>query len=307
MIRSFIKALLPARVLRTLKDWRRDNRRKAWQRQVENNPAARVDKKVLVGHLRSLGVRPGQDLLVHSSLSRLGMVEGGAESVIAALQEVMGPDATLLMPAYPMQSSMLDTMNDSSTFDVRSTASTMGKITEVFRLRPGAYRSAHPTHSVAAEGPSAKDYIADHHYSRSPCGAGSPFRKLAENGGAILCLGTGVGKVTSHHVIEDQVDDFPLPVYVERLFEKRVRFDDDTFAMVEVRVHNPQFAAIRVDNHAGKEQQILAEMRARRIVREGSVGLAPSHLFNAVDLNLMLTDLLARGVTIYETTKIGLE
>ena len=60
-------------------------------------PATRAG---LVDDLRRLGVRPGMVLLVHSSLSALGWVVGGPVVVIQALQDVLTPDGTLVMPAH---------------------------------------------------------------------------------------------------------------------------------------------------------------------------------------------------------------
>ena len=51
-----------------------------------------VTRDTLTRGLRELGVAPGSVLQVHSSLSRLGYVEGGAETVIDALLEAVGPD-----------------------------------------------------------------------------------------------------------------------------------------------------------------------------------------------------------------------
>src|SRR5437764_11717166 len=51
----------------------------------------------LVADLRRLGVRSGDALMVHASLRRIGPVEGGADGVLAALDEVVGPAGTLMM------------------------------------------------------------------------------------------------------------------------------------------------------------------------------------------------------------------
>ena len=205
------------------------------------------------------------------------------------------------MPVYPMQMSMIDTMRDPTPFDVAGDRSYMGKITEVFRQMPNVKRSAHPTHSVAVLGPDADVYVAHHHESRSPCGRGSPFRMLSERKGQILCIGTGVGKVTSHHTIEDLVDNFPLDVYLPEPMSKTVRMPDGKTVQVEVLVHNPKLGPLRCDSHEGICAELLAEMKQRHIIREGIVGRAISHVFGAAELDDMHRDRLKRGKTIYAT------
>lgn len=295
-----LKRALPPRVKARLLDLRKRWRRRQWEKRVENDASALLGKDDLVAALRRLGLGPGRDVLLHSAMSKLGKVEGGAETVLVAIREVIGPDATLILPTYPLRQSMADWMSDPTPFDVRATKSEMGKITEVFRARPGVLRSGHPTHAVAAEGPRAAEYTAEHHQSGSPCGPGSPFRRLSEREGLVLCLGTGIGKVTSHHTIEDLATDFPVKVYLDKPLTKRVIFADGHEELVVVRVHDPALAARRVDNHPACEARILARMRARGIVREGAVGQAPAHLFGAADLDRMHRDGLRDGQTIYE-------
>ena len=60
---------------------------------------APVSREQLAAELRSLGLRPGQDLLIHCSLRRIGPVEGGAATLLDALLDVTGPQATLVVPA----------------------------------------------------------------------------------------------------------------------------------------------------------------------------------------------------------------
>lgn len=270
-----------------------------WKQKVESGESTRIGHAQLVIELRALGVQPGRDLIVHSALSKIGYVDGGPATVIAAIREVIGHNATLLMPCYPMQRNMLLTMQEAGPFDVLLDESTMGKITRIFRAMPGTLRSAHPTHSVAASGPAASEYTRHHHLSESPCGPGSPFAVLSANRGDILCLGSGIGKVTSHHTIEDQVTDFPVEVYAPEKMTKVVRFADGREQAVTVRVHNPDLAAGRVDNNPAKEREILQRMRDAGIVREGRVGDADCHLFGAFELDEMHRSGLKDGITIY--------
>jgi aminoglycoside 3-N-acetyltransferase len=53
----------------------------------------------IVNGLRELGVKTGDALLVHTSLSSFGHVQGGGQTVIEALIETVGPGGTLMMLA----------------------------------------------------------------------------------------------------------------------------------------------------------------------------------------------------------------
>ena len=87
--------------------------------------------------LRRLGVEAGDILFVHSSFKSLGPVEGGAESVIKALEDAIGPEGLLLMPSFNLVTWELRP----ETWDINSTPSTVGWITEQFRQLPGVYLS----------------------------------------------------------------------------------------------------------------------------------------------------------------------
>src|SRR5690242_7932293 len=109
-----------------------------------------VTQKQITNAVRALGVAPVDCLLVHSSLKCFGHVEGGAQTVVKALLECA---STVIMPTFNY---------DQFAFDPTSTPSLTGAITEAFRQTPGAIRSLHPTHSVAAIGPLAKELCKDH-------------------------------------------------------------------------------------------------------------------------------------------------
>jgi aminoglycoside N3'-acetyltransferase len=59
-----------------------------------------VTKDDIKAGLLDLGLKRGDHAVVHSSLSSLGHVEGGAEAVIVALEEALTPDGTLVMATY---------------------------------------------------------------------------------------------------------------------------------------------------------------------------------------------------------------
>src|SRR5687768_12720625 len=80
--------------------------------------------------LRALGLERGDCVLVHSSLSRIGRVAGGAEAVVDALLEVVGTEGTLAVPTFPFTGSMLEYLRSDPPFDAETTPSRMGAISE---------------------------------------------------------------------------------------------------------------------------------------------------------------------------------
>lgn len=63
---------------------------------VPNGPL--ITRDTLAQQLRHLGVKPGDILLAHSSLSSLGWVNGGAVAAVQGLLDALGPDGTLVVP-----------------------------------------------------------------------------------------------------------------------------------------------------------------------------------------------------------------
>src|SRR5262249_48798186 len=119
-----------------------------------------LNMKGIADGLRDLGVRHGDKLLVHSSLSRFGYVVGGAKTVIQALLHAVGVEGTVLVPT--LTGTHRDSPEHPPHFDVRTTPCWTGKIAEVLRQWPGALRSLGPTHSVAGLGVDAPHLLAGH-------------------------------------------------------------------------------------------------------------------------------------------------
>lgn len=155
-----------------------------------------VTRSQLVKDLRALGIKRGMDVMVHSSLSKIGRVEGGADTVVDALLEAVGRSGTLLMPSFNHRAAKV--------YNPMTTPTTSGAIPDAFWRRSEAVRSEHATHAVAALGPRAERYCADH--LEAGCWSPeSPIGQLVHTGGYILALGTTHWTTTAYHVAEDSV------------------------------------------------------------------------------------------------------
>ena len=153
--------------------------------------------------LAALGIRKGDDVIVHSAYKQLGGVEGGIETVIAALASVLGDCGTLLFPTLSYQFVNPEPPVNNNVFDVISTPSCVGAMPNVFMKLDGVERSLHPTHSVAALGARQNEYIKNHELDNEPVGSNSPFFKLKEFGGKVLFSGCSTGSNTSMHGVEE--------------------------------------------------------------------------------------------------------
>lgn len=177
---------------------------------------APVTVDLLVADLQALGLKRGMIVLVHSSLSKLGWVCGGPVAVIQALERVLGPEGTLVMPTHssdlsdpepwenpPVPEAWWQIIRDTMpAYDPALTPTRgMGAIPETFRKGAGVLRSAHPHLSFVARGRHAKA-ITQNHDLAFGLGEGSPLARIYDLDGWVLLLGVGHGNNTSLHLAE---------------------------------------------------------------------------------------------------------
>ncbi|OPZ81469.1 MAG: SPBc2 prophage-derived aminoglycoside N(3')-acetyltransferase-like protein YokD [bacterium ADurb.Bin429] len=173
-----------------------------------------LTKSDLVAAFRKVGLIEGDLVLVHSALRTLGPVEGGADSVIDALLETVGPAGTVAVPTHTWK-----IVNGAQpVFHQTLSPANVGALTNVFRLRPNALRNLHPTHSVAAIGPRAAEFIACPNMT-TPAQPDSPYGKLRDWGGKVLIIGPGLECCTFFHGCEQwagmprAVSEQPVQLY----------------------------------------------------------------------------------------------
>ena len=168
-----------------------------------------VSKEDIKRALKELGLGEGDTVGVHSSLSSLGYVEGGAEAVVDALLETVGRTGSVVMPTYSTNRRELPKTQEEADlgvtwkykvlpFDPQNTPCWTGAIPEAFRKHPQALRGSNPAHSLAAVGPRAAELVEGWH-------------ALLQLDGHILFLGVGLGCCSSMHLAER---DVRLPAHI---------------------------------------------------------------------------------------------
>jgi len=156
-------------------------------------------RKQLCDAFHAAGIRDGDLLLVHSSLRKLGPVEGGADTVIDTLLDTIGVAGTLVLPTHTWK-----TVNTQQpVFHQTLSVSCVGVLSNVFRVRPGVVRSLHPTHSLAAMGPRACALIEGDEQTTTPCSRTSPYARLRDWGGKVLVIGEDLACCTLFHGCEE--------------------------------------------------------------------------------------------------------
>ena len=192
-----------------------------------------VRKSDIVQGLRELGLKEGDAILVHSSLSSFGYVEGGADTVIDALLETVGKSGTVVVPTFTATEQ--HSARNPPVFSPSTTPSLAGRIPETFRKRPEAIRSRDPTHSVAVIGAKAVYLTQDHEKCITPCGIGSPYLKLAEIDGYILFIGVGLECNTTFHAVEE-LANVPYHLQLDWVYGRIIN-DDGTAEVVKQKIH----------------------------------------------------------------------
>ncbi|GAB4446315.1 MAG: hypothetical protein OHK0041_04950 [Anaerolineales bacterium] len=183
----------------------------------------------LVEEFRALGVEEGDTLLVHSSYKSLGPVDGGPQTVIRALEAALGTDAegTLIMPTFNFG------FNKGEPWDVRTTPSKMGVLTELVRTDPRAKRVFHPFYSFAALGKHA-EMLGSLRY-KSAYERNSVFGKLRDLDGKIMVIGLSyTNSMTFFHHIEQMegVDYRYLKQFTGQVTDENGVTYTDTFEML---------------------------------------------------------------------------
>lgn len=226
-------------------------------------------KHSLLNDLKALGVKPAGTLLVHSSMKAIGQVEGGADTVLDALSEYMS-EGLLILPAHTW--SQINA--EYNIYDPATEQSCVGLLTNLFLKREGVRRSLNPTHSVAALGRDAGDYVTGEEKYDTPLHYGGCWWKLYARDAQILFLGCSPKRNTFLHGVEEW-NRIPNRL-TEDYQHLKIRMPDGT--LLDRPVHRHFTPDMDVSENYDK---IIPVMRAKGHVKSGRVGDAQSVLIPA--------------------------
>ena len=160
-------------------------------------------KENLKNQLARMGIRPTDNVLIHTSFKAVGQVEGGPEAFIDAFCEYL-TDGLFLVPTHTWS----NVTRNQPVYDVKTTVPCIGLIPRTAAFRPDGVRSLHPTHSVWVHGKGAEAFIAGEELAESPAPVGFCWNRLAEIGTKILLIGVTNTNNTFIHAV-DEIADLP--------------------------------------------------------------------------------------------------
>lgn len=151
--------------------------------------------------LRELGVKRDMLLEVHTALSSLGTVRGGAKTIIDALMHTVGDGGTIVMPSFRLSHPMaLDAEDEKMGLTMKlrrlpegAETSGMGAVADAFRRRADV---------VNGEGIFQFSAWGRH---AEPCARDLGY--LIERGGRALMLGVDIYRLSAMHAVEDALPE----------------------------------------------------------------------------------------------------
>ena len=196
-----------------------------------------VEKQDIRKALGELGITETDTVIFHSSLKSFGRVDGGAETVIEAVKEHLCKGTTVF-PALRSR----DFLNAYKDWNIATTPSDVGLISETFRKQQGVLRSDQETHSVCACGVNAQ-FLTEGHKTGKPrigvfgdyaFGHHSPWQKLYDLDGKVVMLGVTLVYNTMKHLAEymllnDVVDAISDETVKAQAIGKIARFSDQPY------------------------------------------------------------------------------
>lgn len=163
--------------------------------------------------IEAVGIVPGDIVMVHAAISKIGPLLNGPDALIWALRDAVGRGGTVM--SYTDWDARYDDLLDDEgrvpeawrthipPFDPQASRAIRdnGVLPEFLRTTPGALRSGSPGSSIVAIGARAEELTADHPINYG-YGEGSPLARLVDAKGKVMMIGAPYDTMTLLHHAE---------------------------------------------------------------------------------------------------------
>lgn len=234
-----------------------------------------------------LQLQAGDRIIVASSFGYLN-AKYSPEDVIELLQNIITSDGTIMMPFYPPINSD-EWAKGNYVFDMRTTQSGMGVLTNVFSKMPGVYKSIHPTKAVCVWGRDAQMIVAGHNNSTTPFYWDSPYGKFLKMG--CKSLGLGLKNIPIFHTFEDVLSSNKFEYYFPESIPLRVKLISGEEIQVNTHIHNTD-----VLNHCVSAGDFVASLHCKTYKKVG-FGLSFLYVIDNTDLYNQVKLSFEKGIT----------
>lgn len=225
-------------------------------------PVKKVEQKVeqedvsinlIFSKWREWGIKPGDILLVTSSYVQLKRFQLEPEQIIDLIVKFLGPEGTLVMPAFPYYKNMPKCQDYLSKgiedqvfkYDAKKNFVTTGLLPGTLLRYKGSIRSSFPINSLCAYGKFATEMFAGEWNEKEPlpCGRGSSWEFIANKNAKIVSLGTDLThSLTMLHVAEDTNPFWPIRNWYRN--KKFILVEEGNKREVVLRERHPKWGTL---------------------------------------------------------------
>lgn len=154
----------------------------------------------IISVMKEMGMKKGCTICIHAAMKEFYNYQGTAEELIQEIMDVITPEGTLIMPAYPNARKIQD---ENFIFDIDKEPTQAGHLAETFRKFPNVIRSINVQHSVCAWGKNAIWLTKDHHKCSNCWDEDSPWFRMTTLNALVFTLGLSSNYIgTFDHCVE---------------------------------------------------------------------------------------------------------
>lgn len=214
----------------------------------------------IVNYMANMGMQPGDVIFIHSSMKEFYNYQGTGKELIEKIIDYLGPEGTLVMPAYPKNFSSLPDkclmknykgINNPIMFDAKMTPTGAGYLPEVFRKMEGVKRSINIQHSACAIGKYADYLLSEHHLCKTCWDEKSPYYKLTLVNAKVFSLGLPYFLTTTIHctdsLLRTKYD------YFAQFFNKEIKYN---YKDSEGNIGTHQMLTVSIERRRDKKKMV---------------------------------------------------